>query len=131
MSEAMVSDAPADLAAPALDASRGGVALGAGSSMRPDALEASGSGGAMEASKGDGKGDGKAEEIGSDPIKDSRKHIPSEAMGLLKVMGTEFSDMQIEVWSNKEKAAKLTKEVQEMEEDVSCYPSDYRRYKPK
>eukprot|EP00973_Karenia_brevis_P075385 10472579-Karenia_brevis.AAC.1 len=117
MSEAMVSDVPAELAAPALEASPSGVALGAGSSMKPVALEASGSGGAMDAGKGDGKGDGKAEEIGSEPTKDSRKHIPAEAMGLLKVMGTEFSDMQIEVWSNKEKAAKLTKEVQEMEED--------------
>eukprot|EP00973_Karenia_brevis_P035740 4931685-Karenia_brevis.AAC.1 len=46
-------------------------------------------------------------------------------------MGTEFSDMQIEVWANKEKVAKLAKEVEEMEEDVNCYPSDYRRYKPK
>eukprot|EP00973_Karenia_brevis_P000274 38095-Karenia_brevis.AAC.1 len=52
-------------------------------------------------------------------------------MGVLKVMGTEFSDMQIEVWANKEKATKLTKEVEEMEEDVNCYPSDYRRYKPR
>eukprot|EP00973_Karenia_brevis_P045576 6311398-Karenia_brevis.AAC.1 len=48
MSEAMVSDAPAELAAPALEASQGGVALGAGSSMKPGALEASGSGGAMD-----------------------------------------------------------------------------------
>eukprot|EP00973_Karenia_brevis_P007379 997855-Karenia_brevis.AAC.1 len=112
MSEAMVSDAPAELAVPALGASPGGVA-----SMRPASLEASGSGGAIDAGKGDGKGDGKAEEIGPEPTKDSRKLIPAEAMGLLKVVGTEFSDMQIEVWSNKEKAAKLTKEVQEMEED--------------
>eukprot|EP00973_Karenia_brevis_P033861 4672109-Karenia_brevis.AAC.1 len=89
----------------------------------------------MDAGKGDGKGDGKAEErkeeIGSEPTKESQKHIPAEAMGVLKVMGTEFSDMQIEIWSNKEKSAKLTKEVQEMEEDVNCYPQDYRRYKPK
>eukprot|EP00973_Karenia_brevis_P092590 12413122-Karenia_brevis.AAC.1 len=84
MSEAMVSDAPAELAASALDASRSGVALGAGSSMKPGATEESGSGGAMEASKGEGKGDGKAEAMGHDPTKDSRKHIPPEAMGVLK-----------------------------------------------
>eukprot|EP00973_Karenia_brevis_P034240 4722742-Karenia_brevis.AAC.1 len=61
MSEAMVSDAPAQVAASSLDASRSGGAMGADPSIKPGGMEESGSGGAMEARKGEGKGDGKAE----------------------------------------------------------------------